>query len=409
MKLCFSTYASILVKGKARTTTQIGLIRALFQCIPQHYDAFDDAGISDIVNGKKNVPDDDVDKVKKSDPRTVASSFKENILKMLDNNKKSCIVLALKDVMAKDKDLADDTKIEMVNGMTKAAFLQRDSLVYGDLLAGIFVYILIYTDNRGTRDEAKIVTDDYLGGFKDKADSLSFIESYSDADKFASADLSVDAHIAALLAETEGKCINCGRPIAVNDGTAVNRAKVLTLPDNTDIIVCADCERVITSFDEEKLIGLAQKQSDAGALNAVRDDVACEKLDGEIETVLRLVHDLDGSDSTRLKLDPVTVDKKVSDKRLRDKVRYDVVTLFGGVNDVLERLSNEHVFDATKFARQLKRVFEDTRDSSLSQRQVYDLLVEKLDQKSGGQYKTACEVIISYFVQRCEVFDEISE
>ena len=55
MKLCFSTYASILVKGKARTTTQIGLIRALFQCIPQHYDAFDDAGISDIVNGKKTV------------------------------------------------------------------------------------------------------------------------------------------------------------------------------------------------------------------------------------------------------------------------------------------------------------------------------------------------------------------
>lgn len=409
MKLCFSTYASILVKGKARTTTQVGLIRALFRCIPQHYDAFDDAGISDIVNGKKNVPDVDIDLAKECNPRSVAASFKETILKMLDNNKKGRIVLALKDIMANDKDLADDTKIEMVNGMTKAAFLQRDSLVYADLLAGIFLYVLIYTDNRGMRDEANVITDGYLDGFKDKAYSLFFIESYSDADKFVSANLSVDAHTAALLAETEGKCINCGRPIAVNDGASVSRAKVLTLPDNTDIIVCADCERVIPSFDEDKLSALAKKQSDAGALNAVRDDVACEKLDGQIEAVLRLVHDLDGSDSTRLKLDPVTVDKKVSDKRLRDKVRYDVITLFGGVNDVLERLSGEHVFDTTKFARQIKRAFEDTRNSGISQRQVYDLLVDKLDKKSGGQYKTACEVIISYFVQRCEVFDEISE
>ena len=409
MKLCFSTYASILVKGKARTTTQVGLIRALFQCIPQHFDAFDDGGIFDIVNGKKNVPDVDIDLAKGCNPCFVATSFKENILKMLDNNKKGCIVLALKDVMTNDKDLADDTKIEMVNGMTKAAFLQRDSLVYADLLAGIFLYTLIYTDNRGMRSEAKIITDDYLDGFKDNADNLSFIESYSEADKFVSANLSVDAHTAVLLAEAEGKCINCGRPIAVNDGAAVNRAKVITLPDNSDIIVCADCERVITSFDEKKLAALAKKQSDSGVLNAVRDDVALEKLDGEIEAVLRLVHDLDGSDDTRLKYDPVTVEKKVSDKRLRDKVRYDVVTLFDGVNNILERLSDEHVFDTAKFARQIKRAFEDTRDSGLSQRQVYDLLVEKLDQKSGGQYKTACEVIISYFVQRCEVFDEISK
>ena len=409
MKLCFSTYASILVKGKARTTTQNGLIRALFQCIPQHYDAFDDGGISDIVNGKKNVPDVDIDLAKECDPRSVATSFKETILKLLDNNKKGCIVLALKDIMENDNDLADDTKIEMVNGMTKTAFLQRDSLVYADLLAGIFLYNLIYTDNRGTRNEAKIITDEYLDGFKDKADCLSFIESYSDADKFVSANLSVDARIAALLAEAEGKCINCGRPIAVNDGAAVNRAKVLTLPDNSDIIVCADCERVIPSFDEDKLSTLAKKQSDAGALNAVRDDVACEKLDDEIESVLRMVHDLDISDKTRLKYDPINVDKKISDIRLRERIRGDVLTLFGGVNDVLERLSGEHVFDTAKFARQIKRAFEDTRDSGLSQRQVYDLLVEKLNVKSGGQYKTACEVIISYFVQRCEVFDEISE
>ena len=183
----------------------------------------------------------------------------------------------------------------------------------------------------------------------------------------------------------------------------------MTLSGSTDIIICADCERVISSYSEEKLVALAKKQEIADTLNTVRDDVACEKLDGEIETVLRLVHDLDGSDDTRLKLDPVTIDRKITDTRLRDRVRGDVLPLFDGVNSILERLDGERVFNSERFAKQIKRAYEDTKDSGLSQRQIYDLLVEKLNSKSGGQYKTACEVIISYFVQRCEVFDEIAE
>ena len=409
LKLCFSTYVSVLLRGKARTTNQGDIVRALFNTLPNHYDAFDDTEISFIVNGMRNVPDVDIPLAKDCDPHIVSDNFDKDILTLLDNNKKSLIVLALKDIIAKDKDIRDDTVIELVNGITKAAFLERDSYVYADLLAGLFLYILIYTDNRGSKDMAKAITEEYLNGFRDKEETISYLTSYSNIGELVSVSLSTDAHTAALLAEAEGKCLNCGRPIGVNDGTEVNRAKVLSLPDNTDVIVCADCERIISSADDTLKQAIAEKKRKAAVVNSVRDDIACEKLDGEIELVLRGIQDLGNTADTTLKYDPVMVDRKIADSLLRNKVRNEVITLFDIVNSVLDRLAGEHAFDSTRFARQIKRAFEDTKDTPLSQRQIYDLLVEKLNTKSGGQYKTACEAIISYFVQRCEVFDEIAE
>lgn len=70
MKLCLSTYTSVLVKGKARTTKQVGLIMELFDCIPDFYDynTLIDGQISDIIYGKKNAPDKAIDKAKACNP-----------------------------------------------------------------------------------------------------------------------------------------------------------------------------------------------------------------------------------------------------------------------------------------------------------------------------------------------------
>ena len=409
MRLCFSTYASILVKGKARTTSQVELIRALFGCLPNHFDAFDDAGISDIVNGKKNVPDDDVILAKSCDPRTVSVSLKDGFLKLLDNNKKGCIVLALKDVIRQDSDLNDDTQIELINGITKAAFLQRDTLVYADLLAGLFLYVLIYTQNHSSRAFAKQITDDYLNGFKPSADSIAFLDSYGDAPDLKSVELPTDAHTAALLAEAESKCIRCGRPIAVGGDNAVKRATLVTLPDGTDIVTCADCACVVAAMNEAEQKALTEKQMAARELNRIRDDIAIERIDGDIEAVLRSVDQLDEDDNTELRLDPLTIDKKVSEKRLREHIRTDVLSLYPGVNEILDRLAGEGRINPTRFARQIRRIFENAASPVLSERKIYDLIVDKLNTVSGGRYKTACEVIVSYFVQRCEVFNEIAE
>ena len=42
--------------------------------------------------------------------------------------------------------------------------------------------------------------------------------------------------------------------------------------------------------------------------------------------------------------------------------------------------------------------------SAVSQRQLFDALVAGLDEKSGHRYQSACQSLVAYYVQRCDVF-----
>ena len=94
---------------------------------------------------------------------------------------------------------------------------------------------------------------------------------------------------------------------------------------------------------------------------------------------------------------------------MKERVLFDVTQLYEGVNNALDRLAGENKLNVDKFAKSIKRMYEDASESLPSQSAIYNLLVETLFEKTGRKYKEACEIIISYFVQRCEVFDEIAE
>ena len=143
--------------------------------------------------------------------------------------------------------------------------------------------------------------------------------------------------------------------------------------------------------------------------SAARDSVTRHELGKEIEEVLRQVSDLEVDDNTRLKTAAIPVERKISEKGLRMDVLNDVRPLYEGVNDVLDRLGGESVLNVTTFAKKIRRMFEDAEENGLSQNQIYELLVNTLYDKSGRKYRRACRIIISYFVQRCEVFNEITK
>ncbi len=410
MVLCFSTFSSILVKCKAQSTKQVALGRAMLNALhPNCEGDYSDSSISDLVHGKKNIPILDVDDAKNCNPKKLAEQFRKDVIPLLDSNKIGNIVLALKDVVSQDSIIERNTIVELVNNMTKQAFLEKDAFVFADLLAGLLLYIIRNTNNSGTKSDADSVTSEYVTSFDLQKDSIVFLDSYSNESSLISVSLMATAHEAVLLAESEGKCIRCGRPIAVGGDNEVKRATLVTLPDGTDIVTCADCACVVAAMNEAEQKALTEKQMAARELNRIRDDIAVEKLDGDIEAVLRSVDQLNEDDNTELRLDPLTIDKKVTEKRLREHIRTDVLSLYPGVNETLDRLAGEGRINPTRFARQIRRIFENAASPVLSERKIYDLIVDKLNTVSGGRYKTACEVIVSYFVQRCEVFNEIAE
>ncbi|QPG55209.1 hypothetical protein IR208_13550 [Heyndrickxia coagulans] len=363
-----------------------------------------------MILGKKNLSPNVTDVAPTADARATSNYFKQNILPLLDGNKRSLIVLALKDIIASDGTIKPDTIVEKVNDMTKATITVRDAFVLEDFLAGIFLYTAVNVENRNCEESVKEITDEYIKSFDSKKTDISFLTTYSKFSKDTADEIAIDTHSLVLLTETGGKCQKCGRLLGIKkEGNDVNYAKVVHLSETDDVVLCVDCEREIQSASEEDKLALLLDKHYLENLMVARDVTSRYMLEKQIEEVLREVHLMDVTDDTRLKIEPVKVEKKVTEKRLKERVLFDVRQLYEGVNNALDRLAGENKLNVDKFAKNIKRMYEDASESLTSQSDIYYMLVETLFEKTGRKYREACEIIISYFVQRCEVFDEIAE
>jgi hypothetical protein len=132
-------------------------------------------------------------------------------------------------------------------------------------------------------------------------------------------------------------------------------------------------------------------------------------LEKQIEEVLREITLIDDTGDFGLKTEPVKVERKITDRRLKEKALSHVTRLYEAVNSALDRMSGENKLNVDKFAKSIRRMYEDASETITSQSEIYNLLVTRLYEQTGRKYREACEIIISYFVQRCEVFDEIAE
>ena len=410
-KLCFGTFAPILKICSAKRISQKLLCGTMLLSIAPTYDIRgEDGTVSDLILGKKNLSPNITDKAPTVDPRAVSNYFKQHILNMLDSNKRSLIILALKDIIASDNTIEPDTIVEIVNGMTKKSIVRRDAFVFEDFIAGVFLYTVLNVENRNCEDSVKETTTEYIQSFEDQKMDISFITTYSNLSMETAYEIAIDARSLVLLAETGGKCQKCGRVLGIKkEGNDVNFAKVVRLSETDEVVLCVECEREIQNASEEVKLALLSEKHDLEVLMAARDATSRYTIEKQIEQVLREVDLMDVTDDTQLKIEPVKVENKITEKRLKERVLFDVRRLYQGVNDALDRLAGENKLNVDKFAKSVKRMYEDASESHISQSAIYNLLVETLFEKTGRKYREACEIIISYFVQRCEVFDEITK
>lgn len=409
-KLCFGTFMTILKLCKAKSVTQKWLCGTLLLSIAPSYDIRDDDGtVSDLLKGKKNLSSHVTEPALTADKKELAECFNTRILPLLDGNKRSLIVLALKDIIDSDDTIENDTIIEIVNDMTKEDIINRNAFVLGDFLAGIFLYTVLNVDNKNSEESVKEITEEYIESFEDQKINVIFQSTYSNFSTETAHEIAMDARTLVLLSETGGKCQRCSKVLGIKkEGNDVNYAKIVSLSQNEDIVLCVECEREIQNASDEEKQTLLSAKHDLETLIIAREATSRYKIEKQIEHVLREVDLMDVTVDTQLKIKPVKVENKITEKRLRERVLYDVNRLYQGVNDSLDRLAGENKLNANKFAKSIKRMYEDANETNISQSDIYHLLVETLFEKTGRKYREACEIIISYFVQRCEVFDEIT-
>lgn len=402
-KLCFGSFATVLVKCKAPTTTQKQLIGTMLLSVNSIYDICDDdGGTSALALGRVNLSENVTLYVRDVEPQTISKYFKEKILPLLDLNRRATMILALKDIIAHDSDITDDRELELVNKLTKAEIITRDTFVFEDFLAGLFLYIAIYTSNNKREQNVREITDAYINGFDARRNEISFVLSYGIGNMDVLNEAAADARTLSLMAEEEGHCPCCAKPLSA-DGSIL-----IELGGGIDYLLCTACAPTVRNSPEKKAELAALKTTLQDRVTA-RDAVASNRLPDDIRELISIISTGEPITESELRMSPLRVEQKISDKLLLRKVKgYVIDGMYEMVNEAIEQLAASNRLNVRQFERSIKRMYEDAEDSISGQSEIFKSLVNYLFAKSGQKSYEACEILISYFVQRCEVFHEIT-
>lgn len=242
-----------------------------------------------------------------------------------------------------------------------------------------------------------------------------------------------------LLFETRGFCPSrgCSNELKVitEDGAAVP-TYVPTLIDGmlppkfeNLIALCPACNarylaEVRSGTNQKSLVFLQQKKQELMIEETANTVLSRYQIEQGVDRLLRKIQDdlieLSDEDLKRMHLnyDPVKVRRKIpgdtyEQRKLLAKVIKKVRENFNLVDNNLKNLNKEQVIRQRMFSLQINTLFMDydqmTFDGEpLSQTIIFDKLVDWMQRRS-GEDKEICEIVVSYFVQSCEVFDVIPE
>ena len=89
----------------------------------------------------------------------------------------------------------------------------------------------------------------------------------------------------------------------------------------------------------------------------------------------------------------------------RQKIRHNVVDYFGHIRKEMLELERESPTTSDLIATQVKAFYLKQRTLGLSQQEIFSNIVSWLQNKTNPKTLDAAEIVASYFIQNCEVFE----
>jgi copper chaperone CopZ len=176
------------------------------------------------------------------------------------------------------------------------------------------------------------------------------------------------------------------------------------------IALCKDCHKKqdfhTTEKDYMRLYNTKRKLLiESHVINSISD----VQIEDQIKEVLEKLKNVDVVKIIQLSYEPVAVDRKICNENglLREKIKDMVVRYFPFVQDSFAQIDSTGKTKFDEIATEFKLCFQ--KAQNMSQEEIFESLVKWLQSKTQRQYDIACEIIVAFFVQNCEVFDEISQ
>ena len=187
-----------------------------------------------------------------------------------------------------------------------------------------------------------------------------------------------------------------------------------TLPDdNTDnlIAMCPACCAKYKTGKKPNSIqhmkGIKKKLLEAWEAHEITADQTVQE---GIRFVVEKIPKLLKPENIDLNYNPVPVRKKIetSNEMLYSKAQTHVNIYYPAVNDAFMEFSTEGKLRFDPFCRQVRNTYLGLKDQGFDQETIYLQMTKWLHDATNGNWN-ACEIVISYFIQKCEVFDVIPE
>lgn len=179
------------------------------------------------------------------------------------------------------------------------------------------------------------------------------------------------------------------------------------------IAVCHDCFQNYTlshtKTEEKSLKAIKKLQMDARSTRQTLDDIAINK---GIELVIENLSNAKPSELKDLTYDPVSVSEKIDEDNcyfLVNDIKNNVARYYNYIEKTMRNLSMKNVYSDDLIRAQMKESYKQLASNpKLTPEQIFSELSKRI-QRITKQDIRFCYIVVSYFVQSCEVFNAITK
>ena len=238
--------------------------------------------------------------------------------------------------------------------------------------------------------------------------------------------------------EVNGLCPLCGNPLLRNKGKKTKIYEIAHVYPNSPtpeeliildgvtvfgnnsesfqnkIALCLNCHK---NYDFHKNVEeynkLLNKKRELYNAMVAKTELASIEMPQRLEFLLKKISTIDISsvNKTELRLTPLEIKQKFlpSESILRMKVTAYVTEYYAFIRNYFKNLEEVKILNFSLLATTIRLAYQTTLESLESKDKIFDALVGWLLSKTNTNDKGCAEIVVSYFIQNCEVFDEVAE
>ncbi len=203
---------------------------------------------------------------------------------------------------------------------------------------------------------------------------------------------------------------NAGRAIDSYEVSLIDKKKAPEI--NNLLALCPQCYATYSIDDSTKICKeLGQVKKILVTHNqsvTLLDDLPLEKgIAGVISKVIKLKE----KDLVTTSLDPKEIKQKLSatdNLVLYNQVNFYVTTYFVRIREIMTNLDKRGEIDYDEVQDQMRAIYKRLKKSKKTNMEIFNEIVGKLHRVT-MQEDVYCQIIVSYFIQSCEVFDAITK